>query len=346
MSTIIVSFYAVILILAAAISGYLSYQGLYRTADEITLLLVVFLMSVILVMDATVSYFRSSQRGYLLPVVIWMVAAFFSIASNFNFLYSNFMRDDAIKDAVTKQIAIFRSDLVKTRDRLAELDEMRLAAERRMNLKLEFDNLYNQIKDPLRPGCGEECRAHMGEVERILGRPVTNLAVPPIGTSPKVVEDWYNRYRSAAEEMLDVSLQTTDAPAIESQVRKIENGLREFATSTRVIGSKGGLESLSSMSDLSLDIEREANALLPENMAVKHRDIDRTLGRLGEIVYAFQNGFGEIPNPVASFVSIVLASVVDLIPFLLSFALFGRGRLEPTGRAGTSRGQDGRRVIS
>ena len=346
MPAFIVSFYAVILVLAAVISGYLSYEGLYRTAEEITVLLVVFLMAVILVMDATISYFRSSERSYRLPIVIWMVAAFFSIASNFNFLYSNFMRNDAIDDAVTNQMEIFRNDLVETREKLAKLGDMRLAVTNRTNLELEFDNLYNQIKDPLRPGCGEECRGHMAQVERILGRSVTNLAVPPIGSNPNVVEEWYTRYRSAAEEILDVSLRTSDAPAIEALIKRIEASLREYTAAAQVIRRIGGLEALSSMSDLSRDIQREANALLPENAAVSHRDIDPTLGRLGEIVYAFQNGFGEMPNPVATFVSIVLASVIDFIPFLLSFALFGKGRLQRPIKTGTPRGQGGRRVIS
>ncbi|MDE0533109.1 MAG: hypothetical protein OXI01_16910 [Albidovulum sp.] len=346
MPIFIVISYTAILILSVVISGYLSYEGLLRTAEEITLPLVVFLMTVILAMDATISYFRSSERSYRLPIVIWMVAAFFSIASNFNFLYSNFMRDDVTENTVTRQIEIFRSDLVETRDQLSELDAVRYSTALRTNLALEFDNLYNQIKDPLRPGCGEECRGHMGEIERILGQSITNLAIPPIGSIPDVVEDWYSRYRSAAEEILAVSLRATDEPAIKLLLKRIENALLEYDTAARVMSSKGGLEVLAGMSGLSLDIEREANALLPEGKTVSHRDIDPTLGRLGEIVYAFQNGFGEMPNPMATAISIVLASVIDLIPFLLSFALFGKGRLERQIKTGTSRGSGKRTIIS
>lgn len=87
MPTFIISIYAVILTLGVSISGYLSYEGLLRTASEITLPLVVLLMAIIFVMDATISYFRTTERRYMLPLLIWMVAAFFSIASNFNFLY-------------------------------------------------------------------------------------------------------------------------------------------------------------------------------------------------------------------------------------------------------------------
>ncbi|MDE2789178.1 MAG: hypothetical protein OXI81_01975 [Paracoccaceae bacterium] len=243
---------------------------------------------------------------------------------------------------MTEQIEIFRNDLVETRERLAESDAMRRAATQRTNLALEFDNLYNQINDPLRPGCGTECRNHMDEIERILNHSPTNLAIPPLGSEPRVVDDWYYRYRAAAEEILTKSLLETDEAAVKKLIREVESALLEYDTATRVINSKGGLGALTSMSDLSLDIEREANALLPEDDTVTHRDIDPTLGRLGEIVYAFQNGFADMPNPMATAVSIVLASVIDFLPFLLSFALFGKGRLERKVKTGTPRGPGGR----
>lgn len=336
--------YAFVLVLAVSISGYLSYEGLLRTAEEITLPLVVLLMAIILTMDATISYFRSTERSYRLPIFIWLIAAFFSIASNFNFLYSNFMRDDVTRQTVTTQLETFRDDLVETRSRLSGLETAQFVAEIQTDLDVELDNLHDQITDPLRPGCGAECRAHMDGVERILGRQITNLAVPPIGAAPETVQDWYNRYRAAAEETFRTSLDATQYPALVRLVRRIDDALLEYDSAARILGSRGGLAALPEMAALSEDIERQANALLPQGEEVNHRQIDPTLGRLGEIVYAFQNGFGEMPNPMATAVSLVLASVVDILPFLLSFALFGRGRLERTAK--TARGPGGRRIIS
>ena len=342
----IVASYAVVLALSVAISGYLSYEGLLRSAHEITLPLVLFLMTIIFSMDATISYFRSSERSYRLPIAIWAVAAFFSIASNFNFLYSNFMRDDVIQSTLAEQITVFRNDVGATRQALLSTQTARVAVAQQTNLEVEFDNLLTQINDPLRPGCGEECRIHMAEIERLLGRSVTNLAVPPIGSDPDVVNDWYTRYRATAEEVLDLSLRVTDAPAIFALVGRIDEALIEYDSVARLLANRDGLRALPEMSNLSTDIEREANELLPAGVSVKHETIDPTLGRLGEIVYAFQNGFGDMPNPVATAVSLILASVVDLLPFLLSFALFGRGRLErPQRKPGTLRDRAGRTII-
>lgn len=329
--------YSAILLLAVTISGYLSYEGLLKTGREITLLLVCLLMGIIFMTDAAISYFRLLNKRIWFLAMIWCTAAFFSIASNFNFLYSNFMRDNVTQSTVTAQLSIFRDDLVATRARLDALDSTQFAMHTRTRLKVELDNLRNQINDPLRPGCGEECRGHMNEVERIIGGEVTNFQIPAIGSNMDVVNAWFTRYSTAATEILSESLNATQYPAIANLKQRIDDALLRYDSVARIMANEGGLSALPNMAATSLEIERQANTLLPEGDVSDHRDIDPTLGRLGEIVYAFQNGFGEMPNPMATTVSLILASAVDILPFLLSFALFGKGRLEkpvPTNRPG------------
>ena len=346
MPIVLILGYVIVLALSVGISGYFSYYGLLRTADEMTLPLVVFLMTIIFVMDATISYFRSVEKSFRLPLLIWAIAAFFSIASNFNFLYSNFMRDDVTQSTITEQLEVFRDDLVTTRAALDGLETSQFAASLRTDLEVELDNLWTQINDPLRPGCGAECRSHLSEIERILGRAVTNLAIPSIGQPPEVVNDWYNRYRAAAENVFQTSLEATQYPAVRNLVNQIDAELLEYDSAERILATKGGLDALPDMAAISDDIERQANALLPEGERISHTQIDPTLGRLGEIVYAFQNGFGEMPNPMATAVSLVLASVVDVLPLLFAFALFGKGRLEKPTKTRADRGRGGRRIIA
>ena len=346
MPVVIVAIYAIVLILGVSISGYLSYEGLLKTAKEVTPVLVVFIMAVILMADMTISYFRTTERKYGYVVVVWCIAAFVSIGSNFNFLYSNFMRDDVTEATVAEQIQTLRDDLVETRVALISLEAMQFASEMQADLRAELDNLRSQINDPLRPGCGEECRSHMTNVERILGKQITNLAVPSIGSDSDVVEDWFNRYSAAAIDMLNTSLSSTQYPALEHLLNRIDGLLLEYDSSSRILANKGGLDALPRMSALSFDIEREANALLPEDKKVNHTYIDSTLGRLGEIVYAFENGFGAMPNPMATFTSLFFASIIDILPFFLSFVLFGKGRLEKNVKTGVPRNAGGRRIVT
>ena len=184
----------------------------------------------------------------------------------------------------------------------------------------------------------------MTTVDEILGREITNLRVPPVGSDMSVVNAWYSRYRTAAEDILGLTLETTQAGEAQSLIGRIDVALLEFDSADRVVATKGGLDALAEMSTVSLDVERKANTLLSEDARVNHTSIDPTLGRLGEIVYAFQNGFGEMPNPMATFVSLLLASLVDILPLLLSFALFGKGKLEKRKDPRVGRTAGGRRT--
>ncbi|MCE6957855.1 hypothetical protein LAZ40_02130 [Cereibacter sphaeroides] len=344
MPVFIVIAYGIILIVATLTSGYLSYYGLLSTAHEVTLPLVLLLVLVIMTMDATISYFRVSNRSYRYPVAIWFVAAGISIASHFNFLYTNFMREDVERATVSAQVQILRTDLTATRAELSGMESAQFAVKLRTDLDVELDNLGRQIADPLRPGCGTECRMHLANVERILGRQITNLAVPAIGSDKAVVQDWYGRYRAAVDEIFETSLGSTQYPAVARLVRDIDTALLDYDTADRILSTKGGLAALASMRDLSFDIERRANEVLPADRKVEHELIDPTLGRLGEIAYSFQNGFVEMPNPMATFVSLVVGGIVDIFPFVLAFALFGPGKLEPT--PGARRGSGGRRIVT
>lgn len=347
MPPVIVAFYGIIVALSVGISGYLSYKGLERTAGEVTLPLVAFLMIIIFTMDMIISYYRSTGRkAWVSALAIWSIAAFFSIASNFNFLYTNFMREDVMKSTVSEQLQVFRDDLVETRSTLLEREPYQQAMQAQTDLKVELDNLHRQVTDPLRPGCGEECRGHLQKIEEILGRPITNLAIPPIGSNPETVAEWYQRYRAAAEDQLDTLLQSTQYATITSLNQRINEVLLEFPNTDRVIAQKGGLEALSEMATISDEVMRRANAVLPEGAKVKHDPIDPSLGRLGEIVYSFQNGFGAMPNPMATLLSLIMASVVDILPLLVAFVLFGPGRLERPEQTRALRAKGGRRVIS
>lgn len=346
MPIVIVLFYGVTLALGVTISGYLSYEGLARTAKEITPILVVFLMTVILIADMTISYFRTTERRYGLVIVVWVIAASVSIGSNFNFLYSNFMRDDVTQATVTSQVKVFRDNLVGTRTALLSQPSYRFAQEKASELDAELDKLKAQISDPLRPGCGEECRGHMEQVERIIGGSITNFAIPAIGAKPDVVADWFVRYSNSAHELQSSGVEATNVPATDLLVSRIDDLLLRYDSATRVLSTEDGLDALPDMSSLSLDIEREANAILPADAKVSHEYIDPTLGRLGEIVYAFENGFGDMPNPMATFMSLFFASIIDILPFFLSFVLFGKGRLEKNVKTGTQREKSGRRIMT
>lgn len=323
--------YNFITVLSVSLSGYLSYHGLYSMFGELTLGVVVLLMSALFVTDMILGYYRTQKRPRIIISFVllgWLFFACLSIASGFNYLYTNFMREDVERTAISQQLDIFRSDLTSTKSVLLSQPVHLNARNQQAELDVELNNLYNQVTDPLRPGCGEECRVHLDNVTNILGSPITNLAIPPIGSNSETVDDWYNRYRAAANNQLETTHNATDYSDIVTIVEKIDTALVDFPDTEYLIQNRGGLNTLSDMAAISPDIMRDANAIVPEANQIEHTRIDPSLGRLGEIAYSFQNGFGEMPNSTVTMLSILAASVIDIVPILLAFLLFGPGRLE------------------
>lgn len=256
------------------------------------------------------------------------------------------MRDDVTRNTLSEQIGVFRDNLVTARSKLASLDAATFAVQMRTDLNVELDNLEDQINDPLAPGCGVECRSHMERIEQILGREITNLRVPGLGSDLPVVNAWFGRYSNAATDILESSLGSTAAPTIFNLIRRIDGHMLEYDTVDRIMSTGDGLDALQDMSAISGDIERQTNALLPDDDIITLARIDPDLGRLGEIVYALHNGFVERPNLLATIFSLVIASIVDIFPLFMSFALFGKGRLERKTEVGTSRSVSGKRNVT
>lgn len=347
MPQLLVALYVIIVILSVGISGYLSYEGLESSAGEVTFYLVAFIMLIIFLMDLAISYYRHvGKKAWILALCIWSIAAFFSISSHFNFLYTTFMKDDVEAVTVAAELQIFRDDLAETKAILLGQPIYAQAVQTTTDLKVELDNLERQISDPLRPGCGEECQVHLRKIESILGRPVTNLAIPPVGSDPAITKEWYVRYSQSAQSILDALLGSSQSGEINQIVQKIDELMLKFPDTNRVIAQLGGIAALSEMASSSEEVARLANSLLPADLNVVHQAIDPSLGRLGEIAYSFQNGFVEMPNPIATFVSLILGAIVDILPLMIAFALFGKGRLEPLERDRATRGPGGRTIIS
>ena len=113
----------------------------------------------------------------------------------------------------------------------------------------------------------------------------------------------------------DVSLE------IKKLMADIDTELERFDGSAVELASQG-MRALSSLSDASAQVLREANALLPDSAGVTHTAIDTTLGRLGEIAYSFRNAFVQMPNALATFLSLIIGAVVDLFPVAFALVAF------------------------
>ena len=194
--------------------------------------------------------------------------------------------------------------------------------EQRADLQRELDRLRDQIFDPLRPGCGERCDIHIDNIQRILGKPLSDTARPPLGSPRETVQVWYDGLVTSAQRDLEAAAQTTYYPETAAVLDQIAQLLAAYDTPKRALAANEGLAILSDLGDATEEIERRTNAILPIDDKVTLAPIDRTMGRLGEIVYSFENAFKERPNILATILSLILATIIDIFPVIFALVAF------------------------
>ena len=340
-NNIISILYYLLVISCVLISVYLSYYGYLSSFSDLALPFTVIIGIGLLGSDILIQRRKVDGRSLFTPLLLFALFSFFSAVSNFNFLYTNFMEDDVVKQTLDRQYSIFRDDLVDTRDKLLQLDSYRFTEEKRVELDRELARLRTQINDSLRPGCGERCRLHISKIEEILGKPMTELAIPARQASLSTVNDWYDRVRIAALADFQTITNTNEFPRLEALLAKINALLLEYDDPQRSLARNVGLPVLRTLSEESKEVQRQSNALFPDNEKIKHTEIDVTLGRLGEIVYSLENGLVQAPNLGASIMSALLSIVIDIFPVFFALVAFSSdtGRIQKRGnrrgRAGT-----------
>lgn len=320
MIVIRVIYYALV-VTCIGISLYLTYFGFESTFNELTLPFTIVIGLVLFAADFLIQRYREIGRSVALPLVLFVIGATFSSISNFNFLYTNFMRGDVTAETLRSQFDLFRDDLTETRSALSSISAVRSEREKRNMIGTELSNMLSQATDPSRPGCGERCREHISRINSLLTVPPTDLAIP---ANPDNFRQFFDAYSTLVYDSLDAEPSATIFVAVRNLQRDIEEALSRFSSSEAALQSEG-LRVLVALSDTSLEIERRANAILPASSPVDHTFIDPGLGRLGEIIFSLQNGFIERPNIGATILSFIASVIVDVLPVIFALIAFRPG---------------------
>lgn len=330
------NFYTILYVIATAIcvgiSVYLSYFGYYSHLRELTVLFALLLGILLFGADMMFRHYRLEGRRIWVPFSFFVIVVVFSWASNYNFLYTSFMERDIAERAIVEQFRTFRQDLTTTRSALAEHPQVRQVEAERRELERELTNLYQQLTDPVRPGCGQRCRGHVEQIEQLLGGRVTDLAVPPVDASAEENESWYTRYRESVLTAFEESIEPEYNQVIEL-TEQIDRLLaehddpyaalrREYEQRRRAVVETRGFDIVAELRNHSAEVERQADALLPQGQQVEHGQIHSRLDNLGEIPLSMRDGFIERDNPGVTAVSALLALFVDFIPILFAWLIF------------------------
>lgn len=330
--------YVLVALLCVSISVYLSFWGYISHLRELTLLFAALLGLLLFGVDMLIRHSLINRRSLFLPFLLFGVVVIFSGASNFNFLYTNFMAADMAERAVRDQFETFRDDLTDTRRQLLGQPTVQAYLARQQSLTAELENLRQQLGDPLRPGCGERCQAHMQAINGLLGGAPTDLAIPPVDADASVQLAWYDNYRSVVLDdfnarqvsgTVDGSLQL--AGGIDALLARYDNPdavLRaQLLEAGHALLRGEGLPVSATLRRESIDVERVANSLLPTGTTVQHRRIESDLDKIGEIPISVRDAFIDRPNIGVTVISLLLAVFVDVVPVLFAIVLAGAGAM-------------------
>jgi len=320
--------YYLLVFLCIGISLFLTYYGFERTFGPLTFYFTLVIGLLLFAADYLIQRNRERGVSWLPAFFLFLLAAVFSGLSNFNYLYTNFMTGDVLAATVRAQYRVFQEDLTDTRAHLLGQPAVRAEAIRRRRIENDLQNMWTQMNDPARPGCGERCGGHIDSINALLGTNVTDLRRPGPDSTPEQREEFHAAFQARVQE----TLATQNAGGgIQSAVQLINERLAHYGNADDALRTGVSLKILSQLSDDTERVEREANAVLPDDRKVNHRHIDPTLGRLGEIVYSLKNGFVEVPRLSVTIMATILSIMVDFIPILYALVAFRPGEgMTPT----------------
>lgn len=326
---IIRAIYYLLVFLCIGISLFLTYYGFEKTFLQLTIWFTAVIGLLLFAADYLMQQRRERGDSWAPAFMLFLLAAAFSSISNFNYLYTNFMTGDVLSITIREQYQVFSDDLTSTRTSLGSQTVMQNEQDRRDSLETELSQMWVQMNDPARVGCGERCAGHIVAINALLGVAVTDLARPDPSSSERERTEFYGAFRNLVLEAQETSGVSNAFGRIRNVIAQIEERLAFYGDADDALRAGVDLSILSQLSDDSLRIERVANAVLPADQEVEHRKIDPTLGRLGEIPYSLHNGFVEVPSLSATIMAAILSIVVDFVPILFAFVAFRPGEFNP-----------------
>ena len=309
--------YYILVTVAIGLSTYLTYRGFVRSIPELAIPIAAVVGIALFVVDISIQRYRENGKSIIFPLVVFILPAIISGASNFNTVYTEFMQNDVSRATLSEQYEFFRDDLISTQSILTADSIISKQITEREEIEALIQNLSSQILDPLRPGCGQRCRDLIGEINSRLDKRVTDLAFPGSGATKEQVTPVLENFSRLVYENKDSEDSSKTYVAYKILNNEIETWLSKYEDIDFDMNIRQARIVLFEMSENSKEVERKANTILSN--PVKHTKLDPEAGRLGEIIYTIKNGLFDVPNLSATIFSLFLAIFVDFMPVILAF---------------------------
>jgi len=318
--TLFDSLFFLIAVLASGFSGWTTYLGFSYDLPQV----LATIMAVIIGVGLFMINLRLRENRIFGDSIVPTLAAFFvffvfSFISNTNAIYTYFLERDIIGET---QTAAWHNFDVGTQQILAEIDKNQIsieAARLKQALDVARANLRRQITDPANPGMGDKSKAHLEELETILGVQLTRLQ-PPRSSAPMADHE---AFAKALDELIlqtfATQFQTTRSDAQEilsfrDKIKKLralyEEKIyqKEFSSDTTDL-MRSDLDSLAVQARNLLGFQGDVPV------------INVSADDIGSFQYTWNNFWNGTKLP-AILLSVLLSAMLDILTPVISLLLY------------------------
>jgi len=259
---------------------------------------------------------RIFGRSIFGTLFVFLILFIFSFISNTNAIYTFFIQNDIVKDTQLEAWSNFDKGTIGI---LKLLDESSITAEG-LKLKQQLDpavgSFIRQLCDPNNPGLGVKAVRHLGEIEAILGVPLTRLREP----ADRGVESYKlycERYREYIYSIFSDKYTTTQTEEMDDLTNAIHRD-RTFYESA--INKKDWDSEYADGMQRGLNTFKErAQALLKIDLEIPHINI--RADEIGSFPFTWRNFIDGI-NLSAILLSILLSILLDILAPVISIAMY------------------------
>lgn len=330
---VIMVIYVIVTLICVGVSVWSSFNGFKALLDNLAIWVALATGLMLFAGDMAIQQSRERGRpiGAVLAFMFLPFAASFS--SNFNYFYTNAMRERVAADQL--ELAHQRFDEIMQSADLALRTSSVGENTRQLTLDVnaQMRALEDQIDDPLNPGLGREANGHVDEIYALLPG-LTSLDRPDNPRDEVQVAAFVeNLQRIIDRELVTLQNQTPIQDAIETvdQARAQARTTFDTARSLPLATWEPKIEAVAAIAQDFRDVMPEVNTALREARSATlegAQPIDEQDVLLGEIAYSFSNGFQKRPSPGTTLLSSAAAMGIDIMPILFALALFHRRRDE------------------
>lgn len=334
--------YILISITCVAVSGWSTYYGFLVLLQELTLPVTGVIVAGLFICDLAILKARQQGQSILGATFVLLLFVAASAASNFNYFYTNFMRQDVVAGRLQEAARTFDENMRLAENAIRAKATLPAAI---ASIRDDLRRLSDEVRDPSAKGFGPRARPL---VTQIVGKTqIQEPALPPAGAPPevneKVLATITERVNAKIAAMSEGDPLMRVLGSIEQKKAQQQQRLKIAALAQDSIdaGVWARIAAIDAWENDTLLVEREVRQALtlagsPATITLKKPTSSTGTG-LGSIPDSIRSGFFEMPNPFATVLAASAAVMIDIIPLLVALFLVSNKGQSTAGAKGGRR---------